>query len=92
MEHLQDLNYVLADMERAGAAVSGEKSDGCWNGVKMVGFVCGEAGRWPQVSKVDNVWNWPWCENRTECRAFLGLCTYYLIWIPQYEIVAGPLF
>jgi hypothetical protein len=92
MEHLQNLDYVLADVERAGATMSGEMSDWCWNGVKIVGFVCGEAGRWPQASKVDKVWNWPRCENRTECRAFLGLCTYYRIWITKYAIVAGPLF
>ena len=38
------------------------------------------------------MWNWPRCENRTECRAYLGHGTYYLIWIPEYAIVAGPLF
>ena len=75
MEHLQNLDNVLADVERAGVTISGEKSDWCWNGVKIVGFVCGEAGRWPQASKVDKLCNWPWCENRTESRAFLGLCT-----------------
>ena len=32
------------------------------------------------------------CENRTECRAFLDLCTYHRIWIPKYAIVAGPRF
>jgi hypothetical protein len=92
MEHLQNLDNVLADVERAGDTMSGEKSDWCWNMVKIVGFVCGEAGRWPQASKVDKVWNWPRCENRTESRAFVGLCTYYRIWISEYAIVAGPLF
>jgi hypothetical protein len=73
MEHLQNLDNVLADVERAGATISGEKSDWCWNGVKIVGFVCGEAERWPQASMVDKVWNWPRCENRTECRACVVL-------------------
>ena len=92
MEHLQNLDNVLADVERAGATISGETSDWYWNRVKIVGFVCGEAGWWPQASRVDKVWNWPRSENRTECRAFSGLCTYYRIWIPEYAIVAGPLF
>jgi len=92
MEHLQNLDNVLADVERAGATISGEKSDWCWNGVNIVGCVCGEAGRWPQASKVDKVWNWPRCENRTECKAYLGISTYYRIWIPEYAIVAGPVF
>jgi hypothetical protein len=92
LEHLQNLDKVLADIERAGATISGEKSDWCWNGINIVGFICGEAGRWPQASKVDKVQNWPPCGNRTDCRAFLGLCTYYRIWIPKYVIVARTLF
>jgi hypothetical protein len=92
MKHLQNLDNVLADVERAGGTISGEKSNWCRNSVKIVGFVCGDAGRWAQASNVDMVWNWPWCENRTECRGFLGNCTYYRIWIPEYAIVAGPLF
>jgi len=69
MERLQNLNNVPADVERGGATISGEKSDWCWNGVKIVGFVCGEAGRWLQASDVDEVWDWPRCENCTKSRA-----------------------
>jgi hypothetical protein len=92
MEHLQNLDNVLADVESAGATISGEKSDSCWNVVKIVGFVCEEAGRRPQVSRVEKVWNGPRCVNRTECRGFLELCPYYRIWIPKYAVVAGRLF
>ena len=91
LEHLQNRDDVLADVERAGATISGEKSDWCWNVVKIVGFVCWEAGRWPQASKVGKVWNWPRCINCPECRAFSGLCTYYRILIREYAIVPGPL-
>ena len=48
MEHLKNLDNVLADVERAGATMSGEQSDKCCNTIKMVGFVCGRAGRWLQ--------------------------------------------
>jgi len=33
MEHLQNLDNVLADVERAGATISGYNSNWCWNGV-----------------------------------------------------------
>jgi hypothetical protein len=79
-------------VERAGATVSGKISDWCWNKVKIVRIVCEEAGSWLQASEVDKVWNWPRCENRTNYKAYFGLCTYYRIWIPEYAIVAGPLF
>lgn len=55
--------------------MSGEKSDWCWNRVHIVGFVCGEAERKQQATKVDKEWNRPWCENCPECRAFPGRCT-----------------
>jgi hypothetical protein len=92
MDHLQNLDDVLAYVERAGATISGETSDLCWNTVKIVGFVCGEAGWWPHASKVDKVWKWPWCKHSAKCRAFLELCTYYRILIPEYAIGADPLF
>ena len=82
MEYLQNLTHELADLKRVGATMSGEKSDRRWIRVQIVRFVCGEAGRWLQASKVDKVWNWPWSQNHTECRAFSELCSYYQIWIP----------
>jgi len=92
MEHLHNLDNVVADVERAGATMYGEKSDQCWNRAKIVGFSCGEAARWLRVSKVNKVWIWPWCLNCTEFRAYLGLCTYSQIWIPTVAMVAGPAF
>lgn len=91
IEHLQNLNNIHAHVKRAGATRFLEKSDWCSNKVKIVAYVCGEAGRWPQASIVDKVWNWPQCEHHTECMAFLVLCTHYRIWIPECVIVAGPL-
>jgi len=92
MEHLQNLNNVLAAVERAGAIISEEKSDWWGKGVKLVGFICTEAGRWLQASKVDTARNRPRCEHHAECRSSLGLCTYHRISIPEYAIVAGLLF
>jgi len=36
IEHLQNLDDVLAEVERAGATISGETSDWCWNRVQIV--------------------------------------------------------
>lgn len=45
MDHLQSLDNLLANVERAEPTVSREKSDLCWNGINMVRFVSREAGR-----------------------------------------------
>jgi hypothetical protein len=71
VEHLQNLDNVFADVERAGANIAGEKSDWCWNRVKNIEYVGIEVAMWFQASEVDKVWNWPWCENCTECRLCL---------------------
>ena len=44
-EHHQNLDNVLTDVEWAGATISGENSDWCWNWVKTAGLACGEVGR-----------------------------------------------
>jgi hypothetical protein len=79
MERLNNLDNVLADVERAGATIWEEKSNWCWNGLQIVGFFWGEASRRPHASEDEMVWNWPWCENRTKCRAILEYYTYYQI-------------
>jgi len=77
MDHLQNLDNILADVQRAGATIPREKSDWGWNRVTIVEFVSREAGRWPLPSKFDKLWNWHWRAMCTECRAYFGLCTYY---------------
>jgi len=39
MEHLQNLDNALADVERAGSTTSEEKSGWCWKWVKILGSV-----------------------------------------------------
>lgn len=60
--------------------------------MNLVGFLGGVARSWTHASKVAKVWHSPWCEICTKCIVFLGLCTYYQIWIPKYAIITGPLF
>lgn len=92
MEHISNLDHVLADYERAGATVAGLKSSWCKPGIKIVGFVCTEEGRFPDAQKVEKLVQWPACSTLTEVRAFLGVATYYRIWVREFSVVAAPLF
>lgn len=92
LEHLQWMDAVLADLERAGATISGEKSQFCLQGLKMVGFVCDTNGKHPESLKVIKILEWTHCETQKEVRAFLGICVYYRIFIENFATIAEPLF
>lgn len=52
VEHIQNLDAVLADVERAGITIARAKSQFCYSGIKIVGFICDSDGRHPDTSKV----------------------------------------
>lgn len=81
MEHLQNLDAVLCDVERSGATISGEKSQFCMEGIQIVGYVCDREGRHPQTAKIEKIITWPTPTNPKELRGFLGICVYYRIWV-----------
>ena len=90
-EHLQNLDATLDRIERAGACI-GPKSQFCYNGMEIVGFVCGSGGRAPASAKVVKILEWPACKDTTEAKAFLGICVYYRIWIKDFVIIAEPIY
>lgn len=92
MEHIQNLDLVLADLERAGATVSAEKSMFCMSGLKIVGYVCDADGRHPDYSKILKILNWKKCDDVTEARSFIGICGYYRIWVEGYATIAEPIY
>jgi hypothetical protein len=92
MQHIQWLDAVLADLERAGVTISGEKSRFCVRGMKVVGYVCDSDRRYPQASKVTKILEWKEPENAAEARAFIRVCVYYRIWILNFTHVAAPIY
>lgn len=72
IEDISNLDHVMADFERAGATVAGLKLSWCKPGVKIVGFVCTEEGRIPDMQMVMTLVRWPAYGNVMEVRAFLG--------------------
>jgi hypothetical protein len=66
-----------SDIERSGATFSGEKSQFCMEGIKIVGFVCDARGRSPETAKIAKVVDWEPCHDLAGARAFIGLCVYY---------------
>ena len=92
IEHLQWMDAVLADLERAGATISGEKSQFCLQGIKMVGFICDTNGKHPESVKVIKILEWTRCSTPKDVKAFLGICVYYRVFIKDFAMKAEPLF
>ena len=92
LEAIQNLDAVLADIERAGATISGHKSVLIAEGIKVVAYVCDSNGRHPDTEKVKKILDWPPCKSVTEAKAFIGLCVYYRIWIKDFTHIADPIF
>jgi len=92
LEAIQNLDAVLADIERAGGTISGYKSVFIADGIKVVAYVCDSNGRHPDIEKVKKVLDWPPCKSVTESKAFIGLCVYYRIWIKDFTHIADPIF
>jgi hypothetical protein len=92
LEHIQNLDRTLADLERAGATLSAVKSMFCMAGLRIVGYVCDAEGRHPDSAKILKILEWTRCDDLTEARAFLGICGYYRIWIEFYSLIAEPIY
>src|SRR5258706_7295089 len=92
MEAIVSLDQTLADIERSGGTISGEKSEFLKDGIKMGAFICGSKGQTPEEAKVRKVVNWKPCATVTEEKGFVGLCVYYRIWIKGFVIRANPLY
>ena len=84
LEQIQNLDKVLADLERAGVTIARAKSLFCRAGLKIVGYICDADGRHLDTSKVLKILDWPECIDVTSARAFMGVCVYYQIWIKNF--------
>jgi hypothetical protein len=92
MEHIQWLDGVLADIERAGCTISGEKSQFCCEGLRVVGFVCDVEGRHPDTAKVIKILDWPPCQDAAGARGFIGICVFYRVFIAGFALIAQPIY
>jgi len=91
-EHILRLDGVLADIELAGMTIAGAKSHFLSQRLEVVGYECGPEGRWPAQSKVAAIIEWSDCRSVKDARGFLGVCTYYRIFIFEYALIAEPIF
>ena len=77
LEAIQNLDAVLADIERAGGTISGYKRVFVAEGLRVVAYIYDSNGRYPDIDKVKKILDWPPCKSVTEAKVFIRICVYY---------------
>ena len=79
MKHVQWLNAVLMNLEKASCTILNEKSQFCIFELKTFDFVCDSNNRFSKTAKIIKILEWPSCCDGSEVRAFINVCVYYWI-------------
>lgn len=91
-EHLQTVNRILQRMKHAGGTFSGPKTTICADHITIVGFECSYKGRKPSTDAIGKILCWGECSDTTDVRAFLGTAVKCWNHIPNFVILAAPLY
>ena len=91
-QHIERLQQVLDCLNAAGLKLKPQKCRLFKTEVLYLGFIVCAEGVKSDPEKVQKVRDWPVPSNVTEVRSFLGLCSYYRKFVPNFSEVAVALF
>ncbi|GBG80146.1 hypothetical protein CBR_g30514 [Chara braunii] len=84
-KHVRDIDQVLGLLEEHNLTASGPKSKHCMREATILGFVCNEKGRRPDVKKTDKIREWPVpFQSITDVRSFLGTCGFWRSFVKDF--------
>jgi len=89
--HLERLALVLRRLDAANLKLKPSKCHLLQKEVNFLGHLVSGAGIAADPSKVEAVKSWPTPTKLREVRAFLGLCSYYRKFVPDFAKIARPL-
>ncbi|GBG85178.1 hypothetical protein CBR_g39743 [Chara braunii] len=84
-KHVQDIDQVLGLLEEYNLTASSPESRHCMREATILGFVCNESGRRPDVNKTDKILEWsvPF-RSITDVRSFLGTCGFWRSFVKDF--------
>ena len=91
-EHLKNLRVVWQRLRQAGLRLKPNKCSLLKEEVEYLGYRVSAAGIATSPKKVKAVQEYPVPTDVKSLRSFLGLVSYYRQFVPNFSIVAHPLF
>ncbi|GBG75745.1 hypothetical protein CBR_g20992 [Chara braunii] len=84
-KHIQDIDKVLGLLEEHNLTASGPKSKHYMRETMILGFVCNEKGRRPNVKKTNKILEWPVpFKSIMDVRSFLGTCGFWRSFVKDF--------
>lgn len=90
-EHLLRLESVLKCLRQANLKLKLSKCSFFVSRLKILGYVVDSSGFSPDPSKIEAVQMFPTPLNVKQVQSFIGLCSYYRKFIPDFALLARPL-
>ena len=90
-EHLEHIQQVFDRLRKHGLKLKLKKCSFFQEQTEYLGFIINEQGVKPDPKKVDAIRQLPAPTSVREVRGFIGMCSYYRRFIPNFSQIAEPL-
>ena len=91
-QHLIDLRTVFDRLRQASLRLKASKCHLFQNKLLYLGHVVSAAGTSPDPNKIKAVVEFPTPTDKTTAQSLIGLCGYYRNYIPNFAILADPIY